>query len=114
VVVATIRDGALAGRGESLPYPRYSESVESVIAQASKLREAVAEGLDRERLRNVFAPGAARNAIDCALWDLESRRCGRSVAALLGQPEVLPPLASAQTVGLDTPERMAHAAAALT
>ncbi|MBW7897043.1 MAG: dipeptide epimerase, partial [Opitutaceae bacterium] len=113
VVTANVRSGALTGRGESLPYPRYGESVESVIAQAAGLSEAVANGLDRRALRDLLPPGAARNAIDCALWDLEAQRRGRSVAALLGQPEVLPSLISAQTVALDSPERMARAAGAL-
>ena len=114
VVVATIGDGDIVGHGESLPYPRYDESVDSVIAQATQLRDALAAGLDRARLREALAPGAARNALDCALWDLESRQRGLSVAAMLGQSDALPPLDSAQTVSLDTPERMARAAAALT
>jgi len=113
VVEATIRRGDCVGRGEALPYARYDETVASVIAQAGTLAPAVVSGLDRSRLRELLAPGAARNAIDCALWDLESQQRGMSVAALLGQPDVLPPLASAQTVGLDTAERMAVAARAL-
>jgi len=113
VVVATIRSGAFSGRGESLPYARYGESVDSVIGDASTLAQAIANGLDRRQLRDLLAPGAARNALDCALWDLESQQQGASVAALLGQPDTLPPLASAQTVGLDTPERMERAARAL-
>ena len=113
VVVATIRDGDAVGRGESLPYPRYGESVESVIGQAARLSEAIADGLQRHQLRDLLSPGAARNALDCALWDLEARQQGASVGALLGQPEPLPALVSAQTVGLDTPERMAAAARAL-
>ena len=110
VVVATIRSCGFTGRGESLPYARYGESVASVIEDASFLSKAIAEGLDRRQLCGLLAPGAARNALDCALWDLESQREGASVAALLGQPDALPPLASAQTVGLDTPERMGDAA----
>ncbi len=113
VVVATIRSGGCSGRGESLPYARYGESVESVIDEASVLAQAIAGGLDRRQLRDLLAPGAARNALDCALWDLESQQQGASVAALLGQPDALPPLASAQTIGLDTPERMEQAARAL-
>ncbi|MGJ4728330.1 N-acetyl-D-Glu racemase DgcA [Luteimonas sp. SDU101] len=113
VVVATIRDGDAVGRGESLPYARYDESVDSVIAEAARLTEAIAGGLQRHQLRDLLPPGAARNALDCALWDLEARQQGASVAALLGQPEPLPALVSAQTVSLDTPERMAEAARAL-
>jgi L-alanine-DL-glutamate epimerase-like enolase superfamily enzyme len=113
VVVATVRSGGFTGRGESLPYARYGESVESVIDEASVLAGAIADGLDRHQLGELLAPGAARNALDCALWDLESQRRGTPVASLLGASDALPALASAQTVGLDTPERMASAARAL-
>ncbi|GGK14788.1 N-acetyl-D-Glu racemase DgcA [Luteimonas terricola] len=113
VVVATIRRGGFTGRGEALPYARYGESVASVIEGASLLSPAIAGGLDRRGLCELLSPGAARNALDCALWDLESRQQGTPVSALLGQPGALPPLASAQTVSLDTPERMAEAARAL-
>ena len=113
VVVATASDGRHVGRGESLPYARYGESVESVTAQAARLHDAVARGLDRRQLCDLLPPGAARNALDCALWDLEARRLGTSVAAALGQPDALPALASAQTVSLDTPANMARAAAGL-
>lgn len=113
VVVATIRAEGVSGVGESLPYARYGETVASVIDEATTLGRAIADGLDRRQLRDLLAPGAARNALDCALWDLESRQQGVSVAAMLGQSDVLPPLVSAQTVGLDTPERMEVAARAL-
>ena len=113
VVVATVRNGGFSGRGEALPYARYGETVSSVIDEATTLSQAISDGLDRRQLRDLLAPGAARNALDCALWDLESQQQGVSVAALLGQPDALPPLVSAQTVGLDTPERMEQAARAL-
>ena len=112
VVVATVSDGAHVGRGESLPYPRYGESVASDIAEATAVADAMA-GPDRRRRCDLLRPGAARNALDCALWDLEARRQGVPVAELLGRPGTLPMLASAQTVSLDTPERMARAATAL-
>jgi len=114
VVVATIRYGAFIGRGEALPYPRYDETVDSVVTTAATLAPAIAEGLDRGQLQTLLPPGAARNALDCALWDLESQQQGRSVANLLGQTEPLPTLASAQTISLDAPERMASAARAYT
>lgn len=113
VVVATVSDGRHAGRGEALPYPRYGESVDSVIAQAAPLADAVGRGLDRHRLRDLLPPGAACNALDCALWDLEARRQGVPVTDLLGLPGDLPALASAQTISMDTPSNMARAAAAL-
>lgn len=112
VVVATVSDGTHVGRGESLPYARYGESVASVIAEASVVAGAIG-GRDGRRLCDQLRPGAARNALDCALWDLESRRLGLPVADMLGLPGALPMLSSAQTVSLDAPERMARAAAAL-
>ncbi|MBB1472956.1 dipeptide epimerase [Luteimonas sp. MC1782] len=113
VLVATASDGRHVGRGESLPYARYDETVASVAAQAAPLRTEIAAGMDRRRLCALLGPGAARNALDCALWDLEARRRGMSVAAMLGQPDALPALCSAQTVSLDTPANMARAAAGL-
>ena len=113
VVVATVSDGQSIGRGESLPYPRYAESAASVMAQAEALAPAIAEGLDRRQLQALMPAGAARNALDCALWDLKSRQQRRSVAAMLGHPGALPTLAGAHTVSLDTPEHMARAAAGL-
>ncbi len=64
------------GRGECVPYGRYGESVDGVAAAIEKLGAAVAEGLDRARLQTLLPPGAARNAIDCALWDLEAKQTG--------------------------------------
>ncbi|MGY6554200.1 MAG: N-acetyl-D-Glu racemase DgcA [Wenzhouxiangella sp.] len=113
VVVVSIRDGSHLGRGEAVPYPRYGETTASVVEQLERLRPDLRAGhLNRRRLGDLLPPGAARNALDCALWDLESQRRRVPVAAMLDRPP-LPPLASAQTVSLDTPERMAHAAAQL-
>lgn len=110
VVTVTLREGAIAGRGESVPYPRYGESVASVLAQVAAARGAVEAAAGRQDLLSLMAPGAARNAIDCALWDLEAKRAGSSVAALLGAPKP-DRLATALTVVIDTPEAMARAAA---
>lgn len=111
VVVVEIREGPFRGRGESVPYARYGESLESVLAQIHGLAPEIARGLTREALRQALPPGAACNAIDCALWDLSAALSGRSVSAqlALGPP---PPLTSAFTVVIDTPEAM-HAAATL-
>jgi L-alanine-DL-glutamate epimerase-like enolase superfamily enzyme len=110
VVTVTVSEGGVEGRGEGVPYPRYGESVESALAEIETARSAVEAGAGREALQSLLTPGAARNAIDCALWDLEARQSGRDVATLLGLAPT-GPLASALTLGIDTPEAMARAAA---
>ncbi len=105
-----IHAGEVRGRGESVPYARYGESIDSVMTQVRALEHEIAAGLDRQRLATLLPAGAARNALDCALWDLDARLAGTSVWSLLHQSPP-PALEMALTVGLDTPERM-HAAAA--
>lgn len=112
VVTVTVSESGVEGRGEGVPYPRYGESVESVLAQVAAARGAVEGGAGRAELQALVAPGAARNALDCALWDLEAKLARRSVAALLGAPEP-GRIATALTVVIDTPEAMARAAAAI-
>lgn len=109
VVTVTIAQGDVAGRGEGVPYPRYGESIESALAEIETARAAIEAGATRDDLLTSMRPGAARNAVDCALWDLESRLSGRSVAAMIGnpQPEIL---ASALTIGIDQPGAMGAAA----
>src|SRR6267142_7275281 len=70
VVVAEVGDGIYRGRGECVPYGRYGETVESVVAAITAMETEVAAGLDRDRLQGLLPAGAARNALDCALWDL--------------------------------------------
>src|SRR5476649_2309024 len=70
VVIAQLSDGKATGRGECVPYSRYGESVESVTAQIEAMRPRLAS-LTRETLQTTMKPGAARNALDCAFWDLE-------------------------------------------
>src|SRR3712207_6462673 len=70
VVTATIRDGSVIGHGECVPYPRYRESVDGVAAAIEAVGPRVEAGLGREALQEIMPPGAARNAVDCALWDL--------------------------------------------
>ncbi len=111
VVVAEIAEGDAVGRGECVPYPRYGESVEGAIEQIEGLRRAIAGGLDRAALQSALPPGAARNALDCALWDLEAKRTGRPVWQIAGLAEP-GPLVTAYTLSLDSPEAMAEAAAA--
>ena len=110
VVVAELRDGPHWGRGECTPYARYGETVEGVAAAIAGLREAVANGLDREALQRVMPAGAARNALDCAFWDLEAKRSGRPVHALAKLPPPRP-CVTAYTISLGSPEAMAEAAA---
>lgn len=112
VVTVTVGQDGVTGHGEGVPYPRYGESLKSVIAQVEAARRAVEEGADRAALLTAIPPGAARNAVDCALWDLEARLLGRTVAEIIGAPEPTS-LVSALTIGIDTPGAMAAAAAAV-
>ena len=109
VVTVAIGADGVVGRGEGVPYPRYGESVESVLAQIESVRPAIEGGAERAELLALMAPGAARNALDCALWDLDAKLAGRSVAALIGSPEP-GRIATALTVVIDTPAAMARAA----
>ena len=110
VVVARVREGAHEGRGECLPYARYGESAQGVVAALEALAPAVREGLDRAGLQETLPAGAARNALDCALWDLECKAQGRRAWELAGLPPPLP-LTTAYTLSLDTPAAMRAAAA---
>ncbi|MDP5277555.1 dipeptide epimerase [Sphingomonas sp. DG1-23] len=109
VVTVELERGGAVGRGEGVPYARYGESVASALAQIEEVRAAVEGGADRAQLPGLLPPGAARNALDCALWDLEARLAGRSVADTIGAPEP-GKLESALTIGIDTPMAMAVAA----
>ncbi|MCJ2025332.1 N-acetyl-D-Glu racemase DgcA [Methylobacterium sp. J-067] len=109
VVVARIEDGAHAGRGECVPYPRYGESVESVSALIEAQADVLAGGIDREALAQLMPAGAARNALDCALLDLEAKRSGRRAWEILGLPAPAP-ATTAYTLSLGTPESMGEAA----
>ncbi|MDQ3035356.1 MAG: dipeptide epimerase [Myxococcota bacterium] len=111
VVVVTISEDGLEGRGEAVPYARFGESVEGVCAAIRALAPAIERGLDRRGLAG-SARGAARSAIDLALWDLEAKRAGRDVAELAGleRPSTI---ATAITISIDAPESMGDAARAL-
>jgi len=110
VVVVELGDGKKRGRGECVPYARYGESVDSVCAQIEAMRPSLAAGLTRIGLQAAMPPGAARNALDCAFWDLEAKRCGRSVHELAGLPAPQP-LTTAYTISLGSPAEMAQATA---
>ena len=113
-VLAEIRDADAAGRGECVPYAHYGETVDSVVESIEGLRGDLERGLTREELADAMGPGAARNAIDCALWDLEAKRTGRRAwAAPAGSPPRSPPgsVLTAYTLSLDEPGAMREAAA---
>jgi L-alanine-DL-glutamate epimerase-like enolase superfamily enzyme len=106
VVVAAVRDGGFEGRGECVPYARYGESVEDVVQAIEACGPAIGQGLDRADLQALLPAGAARNALDCALWDLEAKRLGTSAAELAG----LAPLRAVETaftISLASPGEMA-------
>ncbi|MDC7786654.1 dipeptide epimerase [Rhodoplanes sp. TEM] len=111
VVVATVTDGTHTGRGECVPYARYGESVDSVLAAIEAMAPALAAGCDRAALQESMPAGAARNAIDCALVDLAAKRAGVPAHALFGLPAPQP-LVTAYTISLGAPDAMADAAAA--
>ena len=105
LTVRVMRDG-VTGRGECVPYARYGETLESVTAQI----EGLPDGITRQELQEALPAGAARNAVDCALWDWEAKRAGTRAWGLAGLPAPAP-VVTAYTLSLDTPERMQAAAA---
>jgi L-Ala-D/L-Glu epimerase len=110
VIVAELSDGQYRGRGECVPYGRYGETLAAVADAMAAIGEEIARGLDREGLQQAMPAGAARNAIDCAFWDLAAKRAGRPAHALAGLPPPQP-LTTAYTLSLATPEEMAAQAA---
>ncbi|WP_338446538.1 N-acetyl-D-Glu racemase DgcA [Pelagerythrobacter marensis] len=112
VITVEIAQGGVTGRGEGVPYARYDETLDSALHQIETARPAIEAGVDRRELLGLMPAGAARNAVDCALWDLEAKLAGRSVAEMAGWPEPAP-VATAMTIGVDTPANMAAAARAL-
>jgi L-alanine-DL-glutamate epimerase-like enolase superfamily enzyme len=109
VVTVELAQGDCTGRGESVPYPRYGESIASVLDEMEALRTDLCAGMGRDELQARLHPGAARNALDAALWDLEAKLTDVPVWTQLARPPHAP-LVSALTVSLDTPEAMAQAA----
>ena len=112
LVFVEVRQGACVGWGEGAPIPRYGDTVESCIAQIEGIADALAADLSRNDLLDVLPAGAARNAVDCALWDLEAQLGGKPVAEMIGRP-TRRRLTTALTVGLGTIEAMREAAAHL-
>jgi L-Ala-D/L-Glu epimerase len=102
VVVARIEAGGCTGQGECVPYPRYGESVESTLAAIGTCSGAIAEGASRQDLLTLLPAGAARNALDCALWDLEAKLSGVPAAKRAGLAP-LRPVETAFTISLAAP-----------
>ena len=110
VIVATITDGKDTARGECFPYARYGESLDSAEAQINSVVSAVGDGAGRDDLARLLPPGAARNAVDCALWDLEAKRLGKRVWEIAGLGD-LRSVTTVFTLGVDEPSVMAAKAA---
>lgn len=100
----------ITGRGECVPYARYGETPEGTLAAILGLRQAFRDGMDRQTLQARIKPGAARNALDCALWDLEAKVANKRIWDLLGRAAPHP-LTTAYTISLGTPDSMAEATA---
>ena len=106
VLTVGVTRGGVTGWGECVPYARYGETLDSVRAQI----EALPEGITRSALQSALPPGAARNAVDCALWDLQAKLAGQRVWALAGLPAPSP-VVTAYTLSLALPKDMRRAAA---
>jgi L-alanine-DL-glutamate epimerase-like enolase superfamily enzyme len=111
VVTVELRRDGFVGRGECVPYARYGETIETVIAALDAVRSAVGAGADHPAVQGLMPAGAARNALDCALWDLAAKRAGAPVWRLAGLSAPRP-VVTAYTISMDTPEAMADAARA--
>lgn len=109
VVVAELNDGSHRGHGECVPYPRYGESPDRIVAAIEAMRQALRRGLDRAALQAEMPPGAPRNALDCAYWDIDAKRSGRRAYELAGLAAPQPRI-TAFTISLAAPEAMAEAA----
>lgn len=105
VLSIEIKQDGHIGRGEAVPYKRYGESIETVTAAVESIQTALENGLERAELLDALLPGAARNAIDCALWDLEAKRGKTDIAKLTSID--LKPITTAFTIVIDDADKMA-------
>jgi L-alanine-DL-glutamate epimerase-like enolase superfamily enzyme len=108
-VVVELRDGDWVGRGEALGVSYHGESADSLSSQLQAVADKLQQGISREEAATLLPPGGARNAVDCALWDLEAKRAGQRAWNLAGLGEVRP-IMTDYTLGVDTPEAMAKTA----
>jgi len=106
VITCMLSEDGFDGRGECVPYRHYGETVDSVAAAIECVRKEMESGACRDKLQTLLPAGAARNALDCALWDLEAKSSGKSVAARLSQDHPKP-IVTAYTLSLGTPDAMA-------
>ncbi|WP_145536627.1 L-Ala-D/L-Glu epimerase [Yersinia alsatica] len=113
VVVVEIEEEGIRALGECTPYPHYGESESSVMAQLALVVSAIEYGISREELQQLLPAGAARNAVDCALWQLECLQNQQNLWQRAHIPAI-PAISMAQTVSIGTPEAMAYSASALT
>jgi L-Ala-D/L-Glu epimerase len=111
VVRVVLSNGPYRGHGECVPYARYGESIQSVVAQIELARPALVQGLTRSALMRVMPAGAARNAVDCALWDLEAKQL-KTTAFQMAGVETNGPVTTAFTLSMGTPQSMSAAARA--
>jgi len=109
VVVVTVSDGKHTGRGEGVPIKRYNQNIASVLAQIESVKRV--PNLDRRLAQKLLPTGAARNALDCALWDLEAKRSGKRMWELANLP-IVDQVETSFTISLDSPEKMAASAKA--
>ena len=110
-LVVEVTEGGVTGRGEAAGVYYCDETAESILTQAQGAEAALRQGADRQALRRLLPAGGARNAVDCALWDLEAKSSGTSIWQLTAMQAA--PVNTVATVGVDTPERMAAVARGL-
>lgn len=111
-VQVQLTDGSHVGRGEALGVSYHAETIDSILVQLEKVKPALSAGVSRQELASLLPAGGARNAVDCALWDLEAKRTGKRAWELAGFP-ALKRIATDCTIGLDTPKAMAQGAVSL-
>ena len=109
VLTVTLTEGPHIGRGECRPYSRYNETTESVMEQIENIRKDIEQDITQEVLLRLLPPGAARNAVDCALWDLKAKQSGQSVSNML-KIGTAKPRKTAYTLSIDTPVKMRESA----
>ena len=112
VLIVSIIENGVTGRGEATGVYYLNETAESIYRQVANILKPLRQGVSREQLQFLLPAGGARNAIDCALWDLEAKQAGQSIFKLIGLPSS--PVVTVNTVTIDTPRKMANKARAIT